>query len=44
MGVKARNPTDKPDGSWNKKSIVNRRLGGKDLFIDETPYLRITKE
>lgn len=43
MGVETRNPTDKPDSPWNKKSIVNRRLGDKDLSIDETPSLIITQ-
>ena len=43
MGEEARKPTNKPDSPWNKKSIVNRRVGGEDLLIDETPSIMITK-
>ncbi len=43
MGEEARKPTNKPDSPWNKNSIVNRRVGGEDLLIDETPSIMITK-
>jgi hypothetical protein len=43
MGEEARKPTNKLDSPWNKNSIVNRRVGGEDVFIDETPSIMITK-